>query len=252
MANFNGIFYFKNLNKWIFCATKSQIQLLVTNQRFCWFYIPHDIKEQSPSTEATQNATWFHHHFEVWNKMFFVFFSLCPKLEFPCFLKLFVVVLVLRVVRTFLPVVWRPGLVVAAPVSFADDPRQDVHFIVQVCRKLGADEVGCAGPFASSDKLHIVVVAAVLCGQSGGLQCQHGAYAVPGRGLVDLQLLFWPTGIFPTEISACGSVVYVGCAVRHLGWVRARTARKVVRHLCHVLLQEVALAVHPSLATVRV
>lgn len=179
-------------------------------------------------------------------------FSFYSGLEFPRFFKLFVVVLVLRVVGTLLPVVWRPGLVVAAPVSFADDPGQDVHLIVQVGGELCADEVGRASPFAASDELHAVVVAAVLRCQRGGLQRQHGADAVTGRGLVDLQLLFWPAGVFPTEISACGGVVYVCCAVRHLSRVGARAAGKVVCHLGHVLLQEVALAVHPSLAAVRV
>lgn len=80
--------------------------------------------------------------------MFFV--SRYTELEFPCFFELFVIVLILRVVRTFLPIVWWPGLVVAAPVPFADDPGQDVHFIVQVRRELCANQVGRSGPFAAS------------------------------------------------------------------------------------------------------
>lgn len=173
-------------------------------------------------------------------------------LEFPSFFKLFVVVLVLRVVGTLLPVVRRPGLVVAAPVSFADDPGQDVHLVVQVGRELRADEVGRAGPFAARDELHVVVVAAVLRRQRGGLQRQHGADAVTRRGLVDLQLLLRPAGVFPAEVPARGGVVDVGRAVRHLGRVRAGAAGEVVCHLGHVLLQEVALAVHPPLAAVCV
>lgn len=162
------------------------------------------------------------------------------------------VVLVLRVVGTFQPVVWRPGLVVAAPVSFADDPGQDVHLVVQVGGELRADEVGRAGPFAASDELHVVVVAAVLRCQCGGLQRQHGADAVTGRGFVNLQLLLWPAGVLPAEISSREGVVYVCSAVRHLSWVGARAAGEVVGHLGHVLLQEVALAVHPSLAAICV
>jgi len=173
-------------------------------------------------------------------------------LEFSCLFKLFVVVLILRIVWTLLPIVWRPGLVVAAPVSFADDPGQDVHLIVQVSGELCADEVGRAGTFAASDKLHVVIIAAVLRSQRGGFEGQHGADAVAGCRLVDFKFLFWPTGIFPPEISACGGIMYICRAVRHLSWIRARAAGKVVGHLGHVLFQELALAVHPSLAAVCV
>lgn len=173
-------------------------------------------------------------------------------LEFPRLFELLVVVLVLGVVWALLPVVGRPGLVVPAPVALADDPGQDVHLVVQVGRELGADEVGRAGPLAAGDELHAIVVAAVLCRQRGGLQRQHGADAVAGTGLVDLQLLFRAAGVLPAEVAARGSVVDVGRAVRHLGRVGARAAGQVVGHLGHVLLQEVALAVHPALTAVGV
>lgn len=46
--------------------------------------------------------------------------------------------------------------------------------------------------------------------------------------------------------------MYVCRAVRHLSGVRAGAAGKIVGYLGHVLLEEVALTIHPSLTTVRV
>lgn len=76
----------------------------------------------------------------------------------------------------------------------------------------------------------------MLGGQCGALQGQHGANAVPGRGLVDLQLLLGPAGILPAEVLALDAVEDVGRAVGHLGGVGAGAAGQVVDHLVHVLL----------------
>lgn len=208
---------------------------------------------------------WQEHHFIFFFflrfglrvKQFFCFLFFCVPgldggLELPRLFELLVVVLVLGVFRALLPVVGRPGLVVSAPVALADDPGQDVHLVMQVGRELRADEVGRARPFAAGDELHAVVVAAVLRRQRGGLQREHGADAVAGGGLVDLQLLLRAAGVLPAEVPAREGVVHVGRAVRHLGRVGARAAGQVVGHLGHVLLQEVALAVHPPLAAVGV
>lgn len=46
--------------------------------------------------------------------------------------------------------------------------------------------------------------------------------------------------------------MHIGRAVSHLGRVDTRAAGQVVGHLGHVLLQELALAVHPTLTAVRV
>lgn len=141
---------------------------------------------------------------------------------------------------------------VAAPVPFTDDPRQDVDLVMEVGGELGADEVGRPGAFSAADELHAVVVATVLRRQRGGLQRQHGADAVARRGLVDFQPLLGAAGVFPPEVPLRDSVVHVRRAVRHLGGVGAGAAGEVIRHLGHVLLQKVALAVHPALTAVGV
>lgn len=174
------------------------------------------------------------------------------SLELPGLFELFVVVLVLGVLSALLAVVGWPGVVVAAPVTFADDPRQDVHFVVQVCGELDADEVGRAGALAAGYELHGVVVATVLGSQRGGLQREHGADAVACRGLVDLQLLFGAAGVLPAEVPPPGRVMDVRCAVGHLCGIGAGAAGQVVGHLGHVLFQEFALAVHPALTAVCV
>lgn len=141
---------------------------------------------------------------------------------------------------------------VAAPVPFTDDPRQNVDLVMEVGGELGADEVGRPGPFPAADELHAVVIATVLRCQRGGLQRQHGADAVARRGLVYFQLLLGAAGVFPPEVPLRDGVVHVRRAVRHLGGVGAGAAGQIIRHLGHVLLQKVALAVHPALTAVRV
>lgn len=171
---------------------------------------------------------------------------------FPCFLKLLVVVFIWWVFCALLPIVGRPGLIVAAPVTFAYDPGQDVHFVVELCWEFYADQVGCPGPFAPGDQLHVVIVAAVLCCKRGALQGQHGADAVPCRGLVDLQLFLWTTCILPAEAFPLQSVVDFSSAVGNFSGVGAWAAGKVIDHFVHVFLQELALAAHPSLTAIGI
>ena len=170
----------------------------------------------------------------------------------PGLLKLLDVVLVGGALGAPVSVVGGPGLVIPATVALADDPGQDVHFVVELRRELRADEVGRARPFAPGDELHVVAVAAVLGSQRGALQRQHGADAIPGCGFVDFQLLPGPAGVLPAEVLALEAVEDVRGAVGHLGGVGAGAAGQVVDHLVHVLLEELALAAHPALTAVRV
>lgn len=85
----------------------------------------------------------------------------------------------------------------AAPVSFAQDPRKHVHLVMELWRELCADKVGCPGTFASGDQLHVLVVAAVLCGERGAVKRKHGAHAEPRRWLVDIEALFGSAGVAP-------------------------------------------------------
>ena len=174
------------------------------------------------------------------------------SLIFPGLLKLLDVVLVGGALGAPVSVVGGPGLVIPAPVALADDPGQDVHFVVELRRELRADEVGRARPFAPGDELHVVAVAAVLGSQRGALQGQHGADAIPGCGFVDVQLLPGPAGVLPAEVLALDAVEDVRCAVGHLRGVGAGATGQVVDHLVHVLLEELALAAHPALTAVRV
>lgn len=66
-----------------------------------------------------------------------------------------------------LSVVGRPYCVEAAPVPFAQDPRQHVHFKVELWGELGADQVRHARAFSPRDQLPAVTVAAVLRCQGG-------------------------------------------------------------------------------------
>lgn len=78
-----------------------------------------------------------------------------------------------------LSVVGRPNFVEAAPVSFAQDPRQDVHFEVELRGELSADQVRHARTFASRDQLAALAVAAVLRCQGGRVagKCRTDAVA---------------------------------------------------------------------------
>lgn len=158
------------------------------------------------------------------------------SLILPGLLELLHVVLIRGALCALLSVVGRPSLVIPAPVTLADNPGQDVHLVVELRGELGADEVGRARPLAPGDELHVVTVAAVLRRQRGALQGQHGADAVPGRGLVDLQLLLGPTGVLPAEVLALDAVEDVSRAVGYLSGVGAGAAGQVIHHLVHVLL----------------
>lgn len=157
-------------------------------------------------------------------------------LVFPGLLELFNVVLIRGAFCALLPVIGRPGLVIPTPVTLADDPRQNIHFVVELSGELGADEIGCACPFASGDELHVVPIATVLGSQGGTLQGQHRADAVPGSRLVDLQFLFGSTSILPSEVLALDAVKDVSRAVSHLSGVGTGTAGQVIDHLVHVFL----------------
>lgn len=74
----------------------------------------------------------------------------------------------------------------AAPVSFAQDPWKYVHLVMELRRELRADEVGRSGTFAPGDELHVLVVAAVLRGERGAVERQHGAHAEPCGRLVNI------------------------------------------------------------------
>lgn len=91
---------------------------------------------------------------------------------------------------------------IPAPVTLAEDPGQHVHLVVQLRGELGADEVGHTGPLAAGDEAGVLVVAAVLGGQGGAVQGQHGAQAETRRRLVDVQALLGPAGIPPSEALA--------------------------------------------------
>lgn len=152
-------------------------------------------------------------------------FQTSGALVLPGFLELFNVILIRRAFCALLSVIGRPGLIIPAPVTLADDPGQNVHFVVELSRELGADEIGCACPFAPGDELHVVTIATVLGSQGSTLQREHRADAVPGSRLIDLQFLFGPASILPSEVLALDAVEDVGGAVGHLSGVGAGAAR---------------------------
>lgn len=109
----------------------------------------------------------------------------------------------------------------AAPVSFTQDPWEHIHFVMKLRRELCTDEVWGSGAFSSCDKLHVIIVAAVLCRQSGAVKGEHGANAEPGGGLVDVQSLFGAAGVSPSIGLLQLPVENVDSTVDHLGWVDA-------------------------------
>lgn len=171
---------------------------------------------------------------------------------FTCFLKLFVIVLLWRVLCTFLPVVRWSGFIISTPVPFANDPRQNVHFVMKLCWELYADQVGSPCSFAPCYQLHTVIIAAVLRCQGGTLQGQHGPDAVASCRLIDLQFLLWPTRVFPAKILPLVPVIDICSAVGDFSGICARTSRKVIDHFMHVLLQKFTFAAHPSFTAVSI
>ncbi len=109
-----------------------------------------------------------------------------------------------------------------APVSFTQDPWENVYFVMKVWGELCTDEVGGSGPFASSDELYVIVVAAMLCSQRGAVEGEHWANAKLCRGLVDVQPLLGATGITPAIGLLQLPIENVDSTVDHLGWVDAR------------------------------
>lgn len=84
-----------------------------------------------------------------------------------------------------------------APISFTQDPRKHVHFVVKLRGELRTDEVGSPGPLAPRDELHVVVIATVLSRQRGAVEGEHRADAELRRRLVDVQPLFGSAGVSP-------------------------------------------------------
>lgn len=171
---------------------------------------------------------------------------------FPCFLKLLVVVFVWRVFCTLLPIVWRPCFIVSAPVTFAYNPRQNVHFVMEFCWEFDADQVWCTCSFPSGNQLHIIIIAAVLCCKRCAFQREHGADAVSCSGLIDLQFFLWTTCIFPAKVLPLNSIIDFSSAVCNFSGVGAWAARKIVDHFVHIFLQELTFAAHPSFTAVSI
>lgn len=172
------------------------------------------------------------------------------KSVFPCFLELLVVVFIGRVFCTLLPIVWGPCFIVPAPVAFAYNPRQNVHFVMELCWEFNADKVWCTCPFPSGDQLHIIIIAAVLCCKCCAFQREHGADAVPCSGLIDLQFFLWTTCIFPAKAFPLNSIVDFSSAVCNFPGVGAWAAGKIIDHFVHIFLQELTFAAHPSFTAI--
>ena len=171
---------------------------------------------------------------------------------FPCFLKLLVVVFVWRVFCTLLPIVWRPCFIVSAPVTFAYNPRQNVHFVMEFCWEFNADQVWCTCPFPSGNQLHIIIIAAVLCCKRCAFQREHGADAVPCSGFIDLQFFLWTTCIFPAKVFPLNSIIDFSSAVCNFSGVGAWAAGKIIDHFVHIFLQELTFAAHPSFTAISI
>lgn len=151
-----------------------------------------------------------------------------------------------------LSVVGRPHCMKAAPVPFAQDPRQHVYFEVELGGELSADQVWHARAFPSRDQLPPLTVAAVLCCQSGWVAGKCWTDAVACRWLVNVQAFFWATGITPAELAPVGLVIDTDHSVSHLRRVGARAAGQLSQHLMKVPLEKLALAVEPLLAAVHI
>lgn len=95
---------------------------------------------------------------------------------------------------------------------------------MELRRELRADEVGRSGTFAPGDELHVLVVAAVLRGERGAVERQHGAHAEPCGRLVNIQALLGSAGVAPPVGLAQLLVEDVHGAVDDLGRVDAGAA----------------------------
>lgn len=140
----------------------------------------------------------------------------------------------------------------STPVSLAQDPRQHVHFEVQLGRKLSTDQIRRARAFPPRDQPPALAVTTVLRRQGGRVARQRRADAAPRRRLVDVQALLGAAGVAPTELPVVGLVVDTDHGVGDLGGVGAGAAGQLGQDLVEVPLEELALTVEPLLAAVHI
>lgn len=112
----------------------------------------------------------------------------------------------------------------ATPVSLAQDPREHIHFEVQLRRELGADQVRRARAFPACDQPPAFAVTTVLRRESRRVAGERRADAATRRRLVDVQALLRAAGIPPTELPAVRLIVDADHGVRHLRRVGAGAA----------------------------
>lgn len=116
---------------------------------------------------------------------------------------------------------------IPAPVSLTEDPRQHVHLVVKLWGELCTDEVRRTGPLAASDQPGVFVIAAMLGGQRGAVQGEHGAQAEMGSRLINVQPFLGPAGIPPAKVFALLLISQVHSTVHGFQRVGAGTAGQV-------------------------
>lgn len=140
----------------------------------------------------------------------------------------------------------------ATPVSLAQNPRQHIHFEVQLGRKLGANQVRRACAFSSRDQPPAVVVTTVLCRKGSRVAGQCRADAAARRRLVDVQALLGAAGVVPAERPSVSVIVDTDHGVRGFERVGAGAVGQLRQHLMEVPLQELTLTIEPFLTAVYI
>lgn len=145
-----------------------------------------------------------------------------------------------------------PHRMEATPVSLAQDPRQHIHFEVQLRWELSADQVRRACAFPPRDQPAAIVVTTVLRCKSRWVAGKCWADAATRWWLVDVQALLGATGITPAELPATSLIVDTDHSVPHFRGVGAGAAGQLRQDLVEVSLEELTLTVEPFLTAVHI
>lgn len=140
----------------------------------------------------------------------------------------------------------------AAPVSLAQDPRQHVHFEVELRWKLCADQVRRTCAFTPCYQLPAIAVTTLLRCESRRVARKRWADAVASWWLVDIQALLGAASITPAELPAMSLVIDTDHSVRHLRGEGAGAAGQLRQDLMEVPLEELTLTVEPLLTAVHI
>lgn len=139
---------------------------------------------------------------------------------------------------------------VAAPISFTEDPGQMLHDEVQLRGEVRADECGSRGPLAPGYQTMAAIVATVLRSNTAAVLWQQGAQAQACRGMVDVHEVLRVAGILPLEAAAQVLIKHTDNMMYGKGGIHTWAVGQILLKGFQVLGEEVTIAAHPLLTYV--